>query len=267
MNTAGSRLDDVLTTKAKVLESKLSKRRKGIDLLFSIRSVIPRKLEVEEQISKDQRSKQLIDQSLGRAQALREAGIRVRNTVDTVRSSIIRREFNERLNRVWRDLFVRLAPGEPFIPAFRIPNSSTQKLQPKLITEFRRGGDSGGTPGAMLSAGNLNTAALSLFIALHLSVARELPWLILDDPVQSMDDIHIAHFVALLRTLSKEHGRQVIIAIHDRQLFEYLRLELSPAYPEDSLLTLELSRGARRDSICISKRITFKQERDLLIAV
>jgi ABC-type molybdenum transport system ATPase subunit/photorepair protein PhrA len=34
---------------------------------------------------------------------------------------------------------------------------------------------------------------------------------ILDDPVQSMDDVHIAHFAALLRTLSKEHGRQVMI--------------------------------------------------------
>ena len=62
---------------------------------------------------------------------------------------------------------MRLAPGEPFVPAFRIPESSTQRLQPKLITEHRDGGEAGGTPGAMLSHGNLNTAALTLFIALH----------------------------------------------------------------------------------------------------
>src|SRR5207248_2777394 len=140
--------------------------------------------------------------------------------VDNVRSAIIRPEFNERLNRLWRDLFIRLAPTEPFVPAFRIPESATQRLQPKLVTEHRDGGEVGGAPGAMLSAGNLNTAALTLFIALHLSVPKELPWLILDDPVQSMDDVHIAHFAALLRTLSKEHGRQVMIAVHDRQLFE-----------------------------------------------
>src|SRR5262249_27229061 len=151
-------------------------------------------------------------------------------------------------------------PGEPFVPAFRIPESSTQKLQPKLITEHRDGGEAGGTPGAMLSAGNLNTAALTLFIALHLAVAEILPWLILDDPVQSMDDVHVAHFAALLRMLSKEHGRQVVIAVHERQLFEYLRLELSPAFVGDSLLTLELSRGPRRDSVCLSKRVSFKQE-------
>jgi exonuclease SbcC len=57
-----------------------------------------------------------------------------------------------------------------------------------------------------------------------------------------------------------------MIAVHDRQLFEYLRLELSPAFPEDSLLTLELSRGPRRDSVCISKRFSFKEETVVLAA-
>jgi exonuclease SbcC len=75
-----------------------------------------------------------------------------------------------------------------------------------------------------------------------------------------MDDVHIAHFAALLRTLSKEHGRQVILAVHDRQLFEYLRLELSPAFPEDSLVTLELVRGPRRDTHCFTDRPEFRED-------
>jgi exonuclease SbcC len=112
----------------------------------------------------------------------------------------------------------------------------------------------------MLSSGNLNTAALTLFIALHLTVSDQLPWLILDDPVQSMDDVHIAHFSALLRTLSKQHRRQIIIAVHDRQLFEYLKLELSPAFEGDSLRTLELSRGPGTDTLCLPDRRSFKQE-------
>src|SRR5690606_15704642 len=104
-----------------------------------------------------------------RGQTVRNDGLEIRRAVDEVRSAVIRREFNDRLNRVWRDLFVRLAPGEPFVPAFRIPSSGTHRLQPKLVTTHREGGDAWGTPGAMLSAGNLNTAALTLFIALHLS--------------------------------------------------------------------------------------------------
>jgi exonuclease SbcC len=263
---AASRLDALLAARATRLEDRLSMRRRGVDYIATIRLVIARRKEVEARISSDLASWRHADRTLSQAQVLRDHGLEIRNAVDKVRSAIIRREFNDRLNRVWRDLFVRLAPGEPFVPAFRIPESSTQRLQPKLITEHRDGGGSGGTPGAMLSAGNLNTAALTLFIALHLAVPKELPWLILDDPVQSMDDLHIAHFASLLRTLSKEHGRQVMIAVHDRQLFEYLKLELSPAFPEDSLLTLELSRGPRRDSICISQRFAFKEETALLVA-
>jgi len=265
-HAAAVRLDALLADQATRLEKRLSMRRKGAEHIATIRSAITRRTEVNRRIAEDFASSQRTDRALQNAQILRDAGNTIRVAVDKVRSAIIRREFNDRLNRVWRDLFVRLAPSEPFVPAFRIPSSATQKLQPRLITEFRDDGEPGGTPGAMLSAGNLNTAALTLFIALHLSAHKELPWLILDDPVQSMDDVHIAHFAALLRTLSKEHGRQILIAVHDRQLFEYLKLELSPAFFEDSLLTLELSRGARRDNVCISRRFSFKQETALVVA-
>ena len=54
-------------------------------------------------------------------------------------------------------------------------------------------GNQAAPPAAMLSAGNLNTAALTLFLALNLSVERRLPWILLDDPVQSMDEVHVAH--------------------------------------------------------------------------
>jgi exonuclease SbcC len=263
---AVTRLGAQLNAENVRLSNRLALRREAGDLLASIRSSGRRRDEADAKISTDSKAWEAAGTMLDKAQTLRDQGLAIRNAVDTVRSSIIRREFNDRLNKVWRDLFVRLAPGEPFVPAFSIPTSSTQRLQPKLITTHRLGGDVGGTPGAMLSAGNLNTAALTLFVALHLSVPRELPWLILDDPVQSMDDVHIAHFASLLRTLSKEQGRQVMIAVHDRQLFEYLRLELSPAFQGDSLLTLELSRGSRRNTLCDHHRYHYQDEIALMAA-
>ena len=157
------------------------------------------------------------------------------------RASIVSRVFNRALNKIWRDLFVRLAPAKPFVPAFRLPESPSEPVTAQLETVHRDGGR-GGAPGAMLSSGNLNTAALTLFLALHLSVKPQLPWLILDDPVQSMDEVHIAQFAALLRTLSKEHGRKIIMAVHERPLFEYLALELSPAFAGDRLITVEITR-------------------------
>lgn len=159
-----------------------------------------------------------------------------------IRGQQVQRIFNEELNSVWRELFIRLAPDEAFVPAFAIPEAAGRPVEAVLETLYRAGGK-GGNPRGMLSAGNLNTAALTLFLALHLSVPARVPWLIIDDPVQSMDDVHIAQFAALLRTL-KHQGRQVIVAVHDRQLFDYLALELSPAFNGDRIVTIQLGRDA-----------------------
>lgn len=166
----------------------------------------------------------------------------VADAADKVRSSLVTTVFNTSLNNRWRDLFVRLAPTETFVPAFEL-TKVRGKTEARLRTQHRSGVGYG-APGSMLSQGNLNTAALTLFLALHLSVPTKQPWLVLDDPVQSMDDVHIAQFAGLLRTLSKRLGRQIVIAVHERALFDYLTLELSPAFAGDSLLTVEIGRGA-----------------------
>lgn len=176
------------------------------------------------------------------------------------RSAIVGRVFNERLNAIWRDLFVRLAPNEPFVPAFMLPAAGEKTVNALLETVHRDGGTYG-RPGAMLSAGNLNTAALTLFLALHLSVRPELPWLLLDDPVQSMDELHVAQFAALLRTLAKREDRQLIIAVHERPLFEYLSLELSPAFVGDKLITIEVNKSPEGSTRYTTNVVGFEPDR------
>lgn len=175
------------------------------------------------------------------------------------RTAIVRRVFNDSLNTAWKDLFVRLAPDEPFVPAFALPESTRGAVEATLETLHRDGGK-GGNPRAMLSAGNLNTAALTLFLALHLSAKSRLPWLIIDDPVQSMDEVHISQFAALLRTLAKQHDRQIIIAVHEKPLFDYLTLELSPSFDGDTLVTVELGRSANGDSLATTKVIPWEPD-------
>jgi exonuclease SbcC len=259
------RLSFELEARASLINQRVAARRAALEAIRKARAELARRSEIAADVESDNVELKKNTDALARANGIRATGQTIRSNVERVRVDIIRREFNDRLNKLWRDLFVRLAPNEPFVPAFKIPDASTPRIQPKLITQHR-GGGSGGTPGAMLSAGNLNTAALTLFVALHLSVSPQLPWLILDDPVQSMDDVHIANFAALLRTLAKQQRRQVLIAVHDRQLFEYLRLELSPAFPDDSLLALELSRGAHRDSLCIADRRSYQEETAIRVA-
>jgi len=195
-------------------------------------------------IAAAQRRIDVLNAAKGRADAIIHDARELAKRAGEARTAIVRKVFNGSLNRVWRDLFVRLAPEEPFVPAFAVPETNGGPVEAILETWYRSGGK-GGNPRAMLSAGNLNTAALTLFLALHLSVAPDLPWLVIDDPVQSMDEVHIAQFAALLRTLAKSKTqRQIVVAVHEKPLFDYLALELSPAFQNDRLITIELSRSA-----------------------
>ena len=193
----------------------------------------------------------------------REHAKKVSGAADRVRAGIVKKVFNTSLNKVWRDLFVRLAPSEQFVPQFQLPTEEGGKVEAVLET-LHRSGKASGSPGAMLSQGNLNTAALTLFLALHLSVPSRFPWLVLDDPVQSMDDVHIAQFAALLRTLAKGMGRQLIVAVHERALFDYLSLELSPSFPGDSLIAVEITRNF--DGNAVATPTSFAHREDHLIA-
>ncbi len=80
------------------------------------------------------------------ADAVIGVGKELANQTLEVRDSVVRRVFNDELNAVWRDLFVRLAPEEPFIPAFAMPESA-KKVEAVLETQHRRGGK-GGNPRA-----------------------------------------------------------------------------------------------------------------------
>ena len=208
----------------------------------NLREATKRKLGADQELKSVEQTAKSTKDALVAADKVRVSAKELSDRAIEVRTNIVRRVFNESLNEIWKDLFIRLAPEEPFIPAFALPQSVRGPVEARLETRYR--GETGGNPKVMLRAGNLNTAALTLFLSLHLSVKPLLPWLVIDDPVQSMDEIHIAQFSALLRTLSKQHDRQIIIAVHEKPLFDYLALELSPALEDDRLVTVELSRGS-----------------------
>ncbi len=247
------------------------------DRLRAVQATLSSRVSVESELDQYAREAQLLSDRVARATELerrvatmkgafssitevRERAKTIATAATHVRSGIVRDVFSGSLNKVWRDLFVRLAPNEQFVPQFRLPDQGDGKVEAVLET-FHRSGQSSGPPGAMLSQGNLNTAALTLFLALNLSVPSQLPWLVLDDPVQSMDDVHIAQFAALLRTFSKGLGKQVVIAVHERALFEYLTLELSPAFAGDSLIAVEISRNFAGDAVADPRFYTFEDDK------
>lgn len=201
------------------------------------------------------------EHSLGEATKRKDAANSLRKEAERIRSSVINDVFDARLNTLWADLFARFVPTEPFVPRFKKQTNAMRAIDIALETELPDGSKSG-EPSSVLSYGNTNTAALSLFIALHLSAPRQLPWLVLDDPVQSMDDIHVANFATIMRQLAFSHRRQVVIAVHQRELFDYLALELSPAASDETLVKIALDRFADTTSVEV-ERVHYVAEESL----
>jgi DNA repair protein SbcC/Rad50 len=263
ISEALSRLDTNVIARDAALSARQRTRCEALETYDRLSQLRQQIGAMEQSILSGEQDQTRLDAAFGIAERRRSAARELSRVAADARTAIVGRVFNDALNKIWRDLFVRLAPTEPFVPAFSLPQSIGEPVSARLETVHREGGK-GGAPGAMLSAGNLNTAALTLFLALHLSVKSKLPWLILDDPVQSMDEVHIAQFAALLRTLSKEHHRQILITVHDRPLFEYLTLELSPAFQGDQLITVELNRSI--DGVSLAEPTFLSWEPDRAVA-
>lgn len=90
-------------------------------------------------------------------------------------------------------------------------------------------------PMLVFSEGQLNVVALSYFLGMALN-ARELalPFLILDDPLQSLDTISALGFGDLCRRIRDQ--RQLLITTHDRRFADILTRKLSPREPGNTTI-------------------------------
>lgn len=159
------------------------------------------------------------------------------------KGKVIDRVFSGTLNSLWRDLFQRLVISETFHPILPAPKIARGRLETRLSAGLA-GKVSFQDLAAVLSSGNLNTAALSLFLTLNMVEEPKHHVLILDDPVQNMDDVHVVNLGSLLKTIAHQADRQLIVAIHDQSLFDYLAIELGPTKLGESLITIKVERDS-----------------------
>lgn len=117
------------------------------------------------------------------------------------------------------------------------PHPAFKTIEFELDTYYRRGTTSplvidqvenvSADPLMIFSTSQANIVALAYFIAMSLSAnERGLPFLLLDDPVQSMDDINVLGFADLCRHLRL--SRQLIVSTHERRFSSLLERKLAP---------------------------------------
>lgn len=77
-----------------------------------------------------------------------------------------------------------------------------------------------------MSSGQLSALSLSFFLSLH-KVYAKAPFILIDDPAQSLDEINIASLSDLLRCELK--NRQLILSSHEDSIASYLRFRFKRA--------------------------------------
>lgn len=103
-------------------------------------------------------------------------------------------------------------------------------------------------PEVVLSSSQMNALAVSVFLAMNLSVpSLPLRTAVLDDPLQSLDDVNLLGLIDLLRR-TKER-RQLIISTHDPRFGRLLARKLRPVREGDRTRVIELDSWGREGPV------------------
>ncbi|MGL5613994.1 hypothetical protein, partial [Cetobacterium sp.] len=76
-------------------------------------------------------------------------------------------------------------------------------------------------PAYLFSSAQINTLAIAIFLTFSLDNKwSKLDTILLDDPIQNMDDINIYNFTDLIKRISEK--KQIIVSTHDDRIKEFM---------------------------------------------
>ena len=150
---------------------------------------------------------------------------------------LLQRAATRAVTAVTQRRFKRLLPTVQDIYSRLDPHPSLTTLDFELDVYRQRGiatpivkdlaGSVDGDPLLVFSSSQANVAALSYFLALGWAAGRDaLPFVLLDDPLQSMDDVNALGFADLCRHIRRQ--RQLVVSTHERRLGSLLQRKLAP---------------------------------------
>jgi len=110
--------------------------------------------------------------------------------------------------------------------------------------------------GPVLSSSQLNSYAVSLFLAMNLALpAPALGVTVLDDPLQSLDSINLLGLVDVLRRF-RAH-RQIIVSTHEERLMGLLQRKLRPVRQGERMISIAFEDWSRDGPAFREKRTEY----------
>jgi DNA repair exonuclease SbcCD ATPase subunit len=127
-------------------------------------------------------------------------------------------------------------------------------------------GEASGNVGMMFSAAQLNAVAVCVFVTLNLMRSPTgLDLLLLDDPIQNMDDYNVLGLIDLLRSVRA--SRQLVISTHDDQIGQLFRRKLRPTGSGQRTVTHRFLSSDERGPHVVTTVDEFHEEPSLLAEI
>lgn len=174
--------------------------------------------EIEAQIEEGRERAAKASATEDEARALQRAAVRAAASVTDGRFAVLR--------PVIQDIYTRLDPHPSFTDLrFSVEVYREKGIARPQVRDPER--ELNADPLLVFSSSQANVVALSAFLALSWAAGEDaMPFLLLDDPLQSLDDINALGFADLCRHMRAR--RQLIVSTHDTRLAGLLARKLAP---------------------------------------
>jgi len=175
---------------------------------------------IKETFAEEDSQIEILKTQINEMSALNARLQRISNAIATAQINIAR-EFIGKGEKKISDYYSRLC-GHPYYNSIRIDTDqrNVKGVQKNTynIKAFNNKEGKETLISTRFSTGQMNCAALSIFLSLSSMLERKMKFLILDDPSQSLDVEHKKSLVKVLGDVAL--GNQVIIATQDTELYE-----------------------------------------------
>jgi DNA repair protein SbcC/Rad50 len=188
--------------------------------------------------------------------ARNRSGERAQRVIEALREagSAVVQERLRQIAPILQDVYARIDPH----PAFRVVSFLSRIVRGKgqlstVVTDPIEQKDSN-LPSAVLSSSQVNALAVSVFLALNIGIPNPpLSVAMLDDPLQSLDDINLLGLVDLLRRTKDR--RQLLVSTHDVRFGSLMARKFRPRTPDGRTVVIELEGWSRRGPIVSTREV------------
>lgn len=200
-----------------------------------------------------------------RASAAEEEGKALQRAAVRAATAVTNRRF-DRLRPMIQDIYSRLDPHPAFTDLlFAVDVYRERSIASPQVSDPESG--VAADPLLVFSSAQANVVALSAFLALGWAAREDaMPFLLLDDPLQSLDDVNALGFADLCRHIRSR--RQLIVSTHDKRLAALLERKLAPRHEGDRTMRMRFSAWSRTgpsvDTQVIAPQVSDSVRRALL---